>query len=54
MERVTQPAGKRPLVFIFVVVLLDLIGMTILGPVAAYIVRQYSSNALAVSMLTVL
>lgn len=42
------------LVFIFFVVLLDLIGMTILTPVAAYIVRQYSTEALMVSLLTVI
>ena len=54
MKRITQPTDKRPLIFIFVVVLLDLIGMTVLSPVAAYIVRQYSGDALAVSLLTVL
>ncbi len=49
------PQGhKSAFVFIFFVVLLDLIGMTILTPVAAYIVRQYSTEALMVSMLTVI
>ncbi len=42
------------LVFIFFVVLLDLIGMTVLAPVAAYVVREYSTEALMVSMLTVI
>jgi MFS family permease len=45
---------KGALVFIFFVVLLDLIGMTILTPVAAYVVREYSAEALTVSMLTVI
>jgi DHA1 family tetracycline resistance protein-like MFS transporter len=36
------------------VILLDLIGLTILQPVQAYIVRQYDSNALTVSLLTVI
>ena len=45
---------KSALVFIFFVVLMDLIGMTILTPVAAYIVRQYSPDALMVSMLTII
>ncbi len=49
------PQGhKSALGFIFFVVLLDLIGMTILTPVAAYVVRQYSTEALMVSMLTVI
>ncbi len=54
MERATLPTDKRPLIFVFLVVSLDLIGMTILTPVAAYIVRQYNDQALAVTMLTVL
>ncbi len=54
----SRPAQSRPtkgaLGFIFTVVLLDIIGLTILQPVQAFIVRQYDSNALAVSMLTVI
>lgn len=53
MDRVNPYTDKPPLIFILIVVSLDLIGMTVLGPVAAYIVRQYSGDALAVSMLTV-
>jgi DHA1 family tetracycline resistance protein-like MFS transporter len=49
----SKPA-KGALAFIFVVALLDIIGLTILLPVQAYIVREYSSDALAVSMLTVI
>ncbi len=54
MDREDQSTNRRALIFIFIVALLDLIGMTVLSPVAAYIVRQYSSDALPVSMLTVL
>jgi len=47
-------APKGALGFIFMVILLDLIGLTILQPVQAYIVRQYNSDALTVSLLTVI
>jgi DHA1 family tetracycline resistance protein-like MFS transporter len=49
-----KPAGKGAMGFIFMVVLLDLIGMTLLQPVQAYIVREYNSDALTVSLLTVI
>ncbi len=56
MNTVTEVSQghKGALGFIFFVVLLDLIGMSILTPVAAYVVRQYNTDALAVSMLTVI
>lgn len=41
-------------VFIFIVVFLDVLGLSILMPVQAYIVRQYNSEELMVTMLTVL
>ena len=47
-------APKGALGFIFMVILLDLIGLTILQPVQAYIVREYNSDALTVSLLTVI
>jgi len=47
-------ANKAALGFIFAVILLDLIGMTILMPVLAYIVRQYSDDALIVTLMTVI
>ncbi|HJZ49860.1 MAG TPA: hypothetical protein VKE41_21935 [Roseiflexaceae bacterium] len=47
-------APKGALGFIFTVILLDLIGLTILQPVQAYIVREYNSDALTVSLLTVI
>jgi uncharacterized membrane protein len=57
MKQATAEAPQShtgALTFIFFVVLLDLIGMTILAPVAAFVVRQYSTEALMVSMLTVI
>ena len=46
--------GRSALGFIFSVVLLDVIGLAILMPVQAFIVRQYSDAALAVAMIPVL
>ena len=46
--------GRGALGFIFSVVLLDVIGLAILMPVQAYIVRQYSDEALMVAMIPVL
>ena len=39
---------------IFVIMLMDVIGITVLSPVAPYIVQKYSNTALMVTMLTVL
>src|SRR5512134_217606 len=50
----TNKSGKGALGFIFSVVLLDVIGLAILMPVQAYIVRQYSDEALMVAMIPVL
>jgi len=47
-------AKKAALAFIFAVILLDIIGLTVLIPVQAYVVRQYSDDALMVTLLTVL
>ena len=47
-------AGRGALGFIFSVVLLDVIGLAILMPVQAYIVRQYSDEAIMVAMIPVL
>lgn len=46
--------SKNELILIFFIMLMDVIGMSILGPVAPYIVKQYSGNALMVTMLTVI
>ncbi len=45
---------KRVLRIIFFIMLMDVIGMSILFPVAPYIVQRYSSDALMVTMLTVI
>jgi DHA1 family tetracycline resistance protein-like MFS transporter len=45
---------KRALNIVFLIMLMDVIGMSILGPVAPYIVKQYSDNALNVTLLTVI
>ena len=50
----TNKAGRGALGFIFSVVLLDVIGFALLMPVQAYIVRQYSDEALMVAMIPVL
>ncbi len=45
---------RRSLAIIFVILLMDVIGITILGPVAPYIVQRYSDKAIMVSMITVI
>jgi MFS transporter, DHA1 family, tetracycline resistance protein len=54
MSEGSPKAGKGALGFIFSVVLLDVIGLAILMPVQAYIVRQYSDEAIMVAMIPVL
>ena len=49
-----QAATKRALALIFFIMLMDVIGMSLLFPVAPYIVQRYSSDALMVTMLTVI
>jgi multidrug resistance protein len=44
----------RALGLIFFIMLMDIAGLSILAPVAPYVVRQFSSNALMVTMLTVI
>jgi len=51
----TASNSRKPsLGVIFFIMLMDIIGLSILGPVAPYIVRRYSSDALMVTMLTVI
>lgn len=52
----TSPAPRRryALPFIFAVLLLDVMGLTLLFPVQAFIVRRYSSDALMVVLIPVL
>ena len=45
---------KIALTLIFLIMLLDVVGMTILFPISAYIVRQYSDQALMVTLLSVI
>ncbi len=47
-------AGKGALGFVFSVVLLDVMGLGLLLPIQAYIVRQYSNEAIMVAMIPVL
>jgi MFS family permease len=49
-----RKAGKGALAFILTVVFLDLLGLNILLPVQAYIVRQYNTDALTVGLLSVI
>lgn len=50
----SQQTTKRALSLIFFIMLMDVIGMSLLFPVAPYIVERYSSDALMVTMLTVI
>ena len=52
MKRPSAP--RAALAFLFGVVLLDVVGMSMLFPVAAYIVRVYNSDALTVTLLSVI
>ena len=49
-----QQTTKRVLRLIFFIMLMDVVGMSIIFPVAPYIVQRYSNNALMVTMLTVI
>jgi DHA1 family tetracycline resistance protein-like MFS transporter len=52
--RPTQRSNKVALGLIFSIMLMDIVGITILSPVAPYIVRRYSSEALMVTLITVI
>jgi MFS family permease len=45
---------KRVLSLVFIIMLMDIVGMSIIFPVAPYIVQRYSNAALIVTMLTVI
>jgi len=45
---------KSALAVIFSIMLMDIIGLTVLTPVAPYFVRRYSGDALMVTMITVI
>ena len=50
----SEQTKKRALRIIFLIMLMDVVGMSIMFPVAPYIVQRYSSEALMVTMLTVI
>ena len=49
-----QQTTKRVLRLIFFIMLMDIVGMSIIFPVAPYIVQRYSDDALMVTLLTVI
>ena len=49
-----QQTTRRALSLIFFIMLMDIVGLSILGPVAPYIVKRYSNDALMITMLTVI
>lgn len=51
---VPSNANRFALAIIFMIMLLDIIGLTMMYPVAAFIVSRYSSEALNVTLLTVI
>jgi DHA1 family tetracycline resistance protein-like MFS transporter len=50
----SEQTKKRVLRIIFLIMLMDVVGMSIMFPVAPYIVQRYSGEALTVTMLTVI
>ncbi len=54
MTNISPTAKKRALALIYFIMLMDVVGISILFPVSAYIVQRYSQDALMVTMLNVL
>ena len=52
--QIRETPTKATLGLIFAILLLDVVGISMLYPIAAYIVLRYSNNALMVTMLTVI
>ena len=50
----TRQITKRTLTLVFIVMLMDIVGLSLLFPIAPYIVKQYSNAALMVTMLSVI
>jgi DHA1 family tetracycline resistance protein-like MFS transporter len=50
----TKSSAKFPLALIFAILLLDVIGISMLYPIAAYLVLRYSNDAFMVTLLTVI
>jgi len=49
-----EKGNKSAFAFIFAVVFLDMLGVNLIVPVQAYLIRQYDTNALTVGLLTVI
>lgn len=47
-------ATKRALTVIFFIMLMDIVGLSILSPIAPFVVQRYSNDALNVTLLTVI
>ena len=50
----SQPRQGLKLILIFLILMMDVVGLMILSPVAPFIVKQYSPAALAVTMVTMI
>jgi DHA1 family tetracycline resistance protein-like MFS transporter len=50
----TPQITKRTLTLVFIVMLMDIVGLSLLFPIAPYIVKQYSNAALMVTILSVI
>lgn len=48
----TPTQNRHALRVVFAILLLDVIGLSMLWPVAAFIVQRYSNDALALTVLT--
>ncbi len=49
-----RSSNRRAISIIFLIMLMDIIGLTLLNPVSPYIVKRYSEDALMVTMLNVI
>lgn len=49
-----SPSPRRALALVFTILLLDVVGLTILFPVGAFLVRRYSGEAFMVTLLSAL
>jgi multidrug resistance protein len=52
-DSVTRRPGKSALYVTFAIMLIDIVGLSILFPISPYIVQQYSSQALMVTLMSV-
>src|SRR5215212_11741592 len=52
--QIHEPPSNAALGLIFAILLLDVVGISMLYPIAAYLVLRYSDNALMVTLLTVI